>query len=186
MSMGTNAEFNEGMPIGSLVEYAGTTAPTNWVLCQGQALSRTDYAELFEIIGTTYGTGNGSTTFNVPDMRDRIAIGKTSSGTLGAKAGSKTNNLTITVPLPKHTHTVPAKGISWDAVVPDTSPYHANPTTAGNTNALSYGPKTSNGLTGDLSGTITTSQAGTGNKVSTGNFSIMPPTIALNYIMKVK
>lgn len=55
------------LPVASVVEFSDTTAPTNWLFCNGQALSRTDYAELYAIIGTTYGEGDGSTTFNLPD-----------------------------------------------------------------------------------------------------------------------
>ena len=67
-------------PVGSIVPYGGTSAPKGWLLCQGQAVSRNTYAELFEVIGTAFGTGNGSTTFNVPDLRETAPVG---SGTRG-------------------------------------------------------------------------------------------------------
>ena len=57
------------MPVGCVIPFAGAAAPTGWLLCQGQAVSRTTYAQLFSVIGTTYGSGDGSTTFNLPDMR---------------------------------------------------------------------------------------------------------------------
>lgn len=60
---------------GDTVLYAGSTAPSGWVLCDGSAISRTDYAPLFAIIGTTFGVGDGSTTFNVPDMRGATPVG---------------------------------------------------------------------------------------------------------------
>src|SRR5688500_3675360 len=56
------------IPTGSVVPYAGTTEPTNWLFCYGQAVSRTTYAALFTAISTTYGAGDGSTTFNLPDL----------------------------------------------------------------------------------------------------------------------
>lgn len=62
-------------PIGSIVSYGGATAPSGWLLCQGQAISRTIYAELFAVIGTAYGSGDGSTTFNLPDLRETIPVG---------------------------------------------------------------------------------------------------------------
>jgi len=62
-------------PIGSIQAYGGTTAPSGWLLCQGQAVSRTEYAELFAAIGTAFGTGDGSTTFNVPDFRETVPVG---------------------------------------------------------------------------------------------------------------
>jgi microcystin-dependent protein len=63
------------LPVGSVSMFAGSSAPTGWLLCNGAAVSRTTFSALFAIIGTTYGAGNGSTTFNVPDMRGRAAIG---------------------------------------------------------------------------------------------------------------
>lgn len=57
-------------PVGTINAYGGTTAPDGWLLCEGQALSRTDYADLFAVIGTSFGSGDESTTFNVPDMRE--------------------------------------------------------------------------------------------------------------------
>jgi len=80
------------MPVGCVIPFAGAAAPTGWLLCQGQAISRTTYAQLFSVIGTTYGSGDGKTTFNLPDMRGRVAVG--SDANLGAKAGAKTHALT--------------------------------------------------------------------------------------------
>lgn len=62
-------------PIGTILPYGGTTAPSGWFLCQGQAISRTDYADLFAVIGTAFGSGNGSTTFNIPDLRESVPVG---------------------------------------------------------------------------------------------------------------
>jgi hypothetical protein len=67
-------------PIGSIVPYGGTTAPSGWLLCQGQAISRTTYSDLFSAIGTTFGAGNGSTTFNLPDLREATTKGAGLSG----------------------------------------------------------------------------------------------------------
>ncbi len=62
-------------PVGSIQAYGGTTAPWGWLLCQGQAISRATYAELFNVIGTSFGSGDGSTTFNVPDLRGEFLRG---------------------------------------------------------------------------------------------------------------
>ena len=64
-----------GVPVGSVLPYAAGSAPSGWLACDGSAVSRTTYADLFTIIGTTYGVGDGSTTFNLPDMSGRIPIG---------------------------------------------------------------------------------------------------------------
>lgn len=79
---------------GTVLPFAGSTAPDGWLLCYGQAVSRTTYAVLFAVIGTTYGIGDGSTTFNVPDLRGRVAAGKDDMG--GSAAGVITKTLTGT------------------------------------------------------------------------------------------
>jgi microcystin-dependent protein len=80
-------------PVGSIQAYGGATAPCGWLLCQGQAISRATYAELFDVIGTSFGAGNGSTTFNVPDLRGRFAEGLASGDTLGARKNAGLPNI---------------------------------------------------------------------------------------------
>lgn len=63
------------MPTGTVIPFAGKTIPDDWLLCNGQAVSRTEYSELFEVIGTTYGNGDGNSTFNVPNLIERIPWG---------------------------------------------------------------------------------------------------------------
>ena len=98
----------EKTPVGAVMQYAGSTAPTNWLICDGSAVSRTTYAELFNVIGTTYGTGDGSTTFNLPNSKGRVPVGVNSSDTdfnsLGKTGGEKTHKLTIEE-MPRHNHT---------------------------------------------------------------------------------
>lgn len=62
-------------PLGIINAFGGTTAPEGWLLCQGQAISRTEYADLFAVIGTNFGSGDGSTTFNLPDLRGEFLRG---------------------------------------------------------------------------------------------------------------
>ena len=100
------------VPSGTIIMYGASAAPTNWLLCHGEAVSRTDYSALFGIIGTTYGTGDGSTTFNLPDLRSRMPVGigdGDAGGTaltdrsLGDTGG--TENVTLTESqLPAHNH----------------------------------------------------------------------------------
>lgn len=81
----------EPLPIGVTLPYGGATAPTGYLLCDGSAVSRTTYAGLFAILSTTYGVGDGSTTFNVPDLRQRFPMGKAAAGTgstLGGTGGA--------------------------------------------------------------------------------------------------
>jgi microcystin-dependent protein len=109
------------VPAGVILDYGGSSAPGGWLLCYGQAVSRTTYADLFTAIGTAYGAGDSSTTFNLPDLRGRVAAGKDDMGgsaasrltsttmtadgaTLGAVGGTQTHVLT-TGELASHTHT---------------------------------------------------------------------------------
>ncbi|MDP6740065.1 MAG: phage tail protein [Planctomycetota bacterium] len=71
-------------PIGTLLPYAGSSAPTGWAMCDGNAVSRTTYSTLYTALGTTWGTGDGSTTFNLPDLRGRMLAGKDDMGAFGA------------------------------------------------------------------------------------------------------
>lgn len=94
------------LPVGSIVPFGSDTVPENWLLCDGSAVSRTEYAKLFSVIGGNYGVGDGSTTFNLPNLRGRVAVGKDGTQTefdnLGEKGGEKTHQLTLGE-LPKHT-----------------------------------------------------------------------------------
>lgn len=121
-------------PVGVIQDFAGSSAPSGWFLCYGQAVSRSTYSELFAVIGTTWGSGDGSSTFNVPDLRGRATAGKddmggsaasriTSGGSgingasLGAAGGVQNNtiaqanlpNVTLTTTISagqgSHTHT---------------------------------------------------------------------------------
>ena len=80
-----------GAPTGCVFAFAGSSAPMGWLLCYGQAVSRTTYASLFSVIGTTYGVGDGSTTFNLPDLRGRSVAGKDDMG------GSAASVLNVTL-----------------------------------------------------------------------------------------
>jgi microcystin-dependent protein len=117
-----SSAFSSGM----LMPYAGATAPTGWFLCYGQAVSRTTYADLFAVVGTTYGAGDGSTTFNLPDLRGRVIAGKDDMGgvsadrltdqsggldgdVLGDVGGAETHTL-VEAELAAHTHSVPSGG----------------------------------------------------------------------------
>lgn len=113
------------VPIGSCIDFFGATAPnSSFVLAYGQAISRTAYSTIFAMFGTTYGPGDGSTTFNIPDLRGRVVAGKgdmggidaglltasyfgvvtgASGATLGAKGGAESHLLT-TPQIPSHTH----------------------------------------------------------------------------------
>ena len=115
----TLGQVKDAMPVGTVVDYAGATAPAKWALCFGQAVSRAGNPDLFAAIGTTYGAGDGSTTFNLPDCRGRVSAGKDDMGgtsstrlsafwstlatTLGGVFGTASHVLT-TGQMPSHNH----------------------------------------------------------------------------------
>lgn len=114
----TYGQLSAILPLGVPLDYLGTTAPPGWAFCYGQALSRATYSALFAVLGTTYGAGDGSTTFNIPDFRGRVAAGKDDMGgtdatrlgffgavakTLGGALGIASHVLT-TGQMPSHNH----------------------------------------------------------------------------------
>lgn len=165
-------QANDLSPIGSVIDYAGTTPPANWLLCYGQAVSRTTYASLFTAIGTLYGVGDGSTTFNVPDVRGRVSAGQDDMGgtsanrltnpgsvggmdgdTLGNTGGQEAHVQTI-AELAAHTHTKGPTG------------------TSGSFGLLDSGTASSSG------------NPATGSTGSSTAFNVVQPTIIFNKIIR--
>lgn len=120
LSLAGTAAAGGMAPTGVVLPFAGAAAPSGWLLCDGSAVSRTTYSSLFTAISTAYGVGDGSTTFNLPDLRGRVAGGKDNMGgtaasrlttagsgvdgaTLGASGGAQTHTLTANQ-MPSHTH----------------------------------------------------------------------------------
>jgi len=87
---GANLTGIEGIPTGTITPWSQSTAPTGFLECEGSAVSRTTYAALFAVIGTTYGAGDGSTTFNVPDLTDKVAVHKSNNKTFASSGGANT------------------------------------------------------------------------------------------------
>lgn len=177
------------IPLGGMIDYFGTTAPSsNFVFPFGQAISRTTYAALFAMFGTTFGVGDGVTTFNIPDMRGRVGVGKDDMGgaaagrvttagsgvdgaTLGAVGGAQ--NVTISIAqLPVHTPTIASNTLTYDkgsattvgasdtAIITVNRNFTTTPTAVG--------------------GSITMNAIGSGNATP-----IMPPTQVLNKLLRV-
>ena len=87
---GANLTGIEGIPTATIVPWSSASIPTGFLECNGQAVSRSTYAALFAIVATTYGTGDGSSTFNVPNLSDNVAVGKSNNKALGATGGANT------------------------------------------------------------------------------------------------
>lgn len=121
-----------GSEVGSIVPWGGASAPTGWLECDGSAVSRTTYASLFTAIAATYGAGDGSSTFNLPDIRGRTIAGKDNMGgsaanrltsgstidgaTLGTAGGGQTHTLT-TGELAAHNHVTGSTSTQHDGGV---------------------------------------------------------------------
>jgi microcystin-dependent protein len=98
----------DSIPVGTIIPYGNTTPPTAWLVCDGSELSRADYPDLFQVIGTTYGSGDGSTTFNIPDLRGREVIGSGSGPNLTTRPigqmGGEERHVLLESEMPNHTH----------------------------------------------------------------------------------
>lgn len=103
----SNHPYADTLPAGAVIPWSTNIAPPNWLLCDGSAVSRTTYASLYSVIGITYGAGDGSTTFNLPDMRGRTLVGRDITDSdflaLGQSGGAKTHTLTVEQ-MPSHNH----------------------------------------------------------------------------------
>ena len=169
-----------GFTSGMLMMWTTGTAPTGWLLCNGAAVSRTTYATLFALVGTTFGVGDGTTTFNLPDYRDRMPIGAGTTYSIAGTGGSKD---AITV---SHTHTLTDAGHSHKTDGTDGSNYHVVKANAdsffdyksdySNANDGNYisGSKTGTSTTG-----ITIDSAG-----SSGTNANLPPYLGIQFIIK--
>lgn len=133
--------FGGDTPVGAGMLWYTNTAPANWLICDGTAISRTQYGALFVVLGTTYGAGNGSTTFNLPDLRQRFPMGKAASGTGNSLAGTG-GSIDHTHTSAAHTHTVPAHyhgmGTGADLNITDSGSHvHSGTMSSGIASALS-------------------------------------------------
>jgi microcystin-dependent protein len=94
---GANLTGIEGIPTATIIPWSTASVPTGFLECNGQAVSRSTYSALFAIVGTTYGAGDGSSTFNVPDLCDNVPVGKSNNKALastgGANTAAKTGNI---------------------------------------------------------------------------------------------
>ena len=198
-----NVEPNP-IPAGAMMAWASDVIPANWLLCDGTAVSRSTYASLFAIIGTQYGSGDGTTTFNLPNLKGRTIVGKDGSQTefdvLGETGGAKTHTLT-TAEMPSHTHiqdshnhTQNAHGHSINDPghmhYMDQGPYTGggNYTPPGSDNRYQGNAPTRSSTTGiSINNATATNQATTATNQSTGGggaHNNLQPYIVLNYIIK--
>ncbi len=184
-------------PTGSLVMFGGGTAPDGWLLCQGQAISRSTYVNLFNVIGTTFGAGDGSTTFNIPDMQNKMP--RMDVPELGLTGGAEVHSHSVA----DHTHTIDNHAHTIEG---GTTPAHAHMyhTQSGSPNVFSERqtgvPSWTSGQETDATSRTSTDAHTAGVKVSgvtataaltpstngndTGYTWSFPPYLNLNFIIK--
>ena len=159
------------MPSGAMLQWPTATAPTGFLVCNGAAVSRTIYSALFAVVGTTFGAGDGTTTFNLPDFDNRFGVGAGDLYAVGATGGSKdavvvSHTHTATVTDPGHTHTIPTT---------------ANVTTSG-PNAMEDGSLNGGSYTVPSNTTgITVANSTTGESGTNKN---LPPYLGIYFIIK--
>lgn len=172
--------------VGMIFPFGGDSAPTGYLMCYGQAVSRTTYAALFAVIGTKFGEGDGSTTFNIPDLRGRGIIGPDNMGgsaagrvtgvTDGDSGGSESIDL-------EHLHTTGDHTLTIEEIPPHTHTCHATETQYGYGTALP--PVTTPGITntGSAGGGASHNHGDTGEALGDAQ-SIMNPYLAINCIIR--
>jgi len=173
-------KYSEASSTGTILPWSEATVPTGFLECNGQAVSRTTYADLFAVISTTYGVGDGATTFNVPDLQDNVAVGKSNNKALASTGGANTvsasgnvagstANATLSInQAGSHSHNIPVTSI----------------TTGGNSTASGMqGGANANRSTGNTGGSGAHSHNLSANFVGDAN-SVLQPYLTLIYIIK--
>ena len=182
---GANLTGIEGIPTATIVPWSSASVPSGFLECDGSAVSRTTYATLFGIVGTTYGVGDGATTFNVPDLADNVPVGKSNNKALASTGGANTvaatgnvggstaNATLSTAQLASHSH---APNIRYANPISIPSSFSVpGPAAKGNSiiNSLNNNTGSSSGHSHNMSATF-----------SGDSTSVLQPYLALIYIIK--
>tara|TARA_R100001015_G_C4599632_1_gene154640 strand:- start:106 stop:654 length:549 start_codon:yes stop_codon:yes gene_type:complete len=169
-----------GVKTGTIVPHGSTTVPTGFLYCDGSAVSRTTYANLFSVISTTYGAGNGSSTFNLPDLQNNVPLGRSGTKALGSTGGAESRTPSGSVSVANHTLTI--------SQIPSHNHLEGSHTEFGSTSSQSAGTRnTGNDSPGRRFFTSNTGGGGAhnhGGSFSGSSMSVLQPYLALNYIIK--
>ena len=175
---GANLTGIEGIPTATIVPWSSSSVPSGFLECNGAAVSRSTYSALFAIVGTTYGAGDGASTFNVPDLQDNVAVGKSGTKNLGSTGGANTvaasgtvggstaNATLSTAQLASHSHSAATVGPGFCGVQPSGGTPRAG---SGNTGSTGSGTGHSHNMSATFTGSAT---------------SVVQPYLAVIYIIK--
>ena len=175
----------EGIPTATIVPWSSASVPTGFLECNGQAVSRSTYSALFAIVASTYGGGDGSSTFNVPNLGDNVPVGKSNNKALASTGGANTvqatgnvggstaNATLSTAQLASHSHPVPTRAHPPSSAAPNypdgiSAGYHTGGGTGATANAGS-----GSGHQHNMSATFTGSAT-----------SVVQPYLTIIYIIK--
>ena len=177
---GANLTGIEGIPTATIVPWSSASVPSGFLECNGAAVSRSTYSALFAIVGTTYGAGDGASTFNVPDLQDNVAMGKSGTKALASTGGANTvtstgnvggstaNATLSTAQLASHSHSGGGSRLVTPVSPPmqSTGNHFYNPTNTGNQGS---GTGHSHNMSANFSGDAT---------------SVVQPYLTVIYIIK--
>ena len=194
-----------GTPTGGLMLWPTASPPANWLICNGSAVSRATYATLFAVVGTTFGVGDGSTTFNLPNYTDRMPIGAGSAYAVNAQGGAASTTLTTTE-LPAHSHSASSSssssflgtaGQTSNVDLSHTHSYNLGSITASGVyaqvTAVNAGPVNTSGASVNMNhahaftpvGSVSTSTSTSiGSTGSGAAFTNLPPYLGIYFIIK--
>ena len=176
---GANLTGIEGIPTATIVPWSSSSVPTGFLECNGAAVSRSTYSALFAIVGTTYGAGDGASTFNLPDLQDNVAMGKSGTKALASTGGANTvassgnvggstaNATLTTAQLASHNHNSPGARTGGDTPAGAWLVRPANPGV--NTSSTGSGTGHSHNMSATFSGDAT---------------SVVQPYLTVIYIIK--
>tara|TARA_R100001015_G_C4551941_1_gene113619 strand:+ start:69 stop:728 length:660 start_codon:yes stop_codon:yes gene_type:complete len=199
-----------GIPTATVVPWTDSSLPTGFLECNGQAVSRSTYSALFAIVGTTYGAGNGSSTFNLPDLQDEVVVGKSNNKALASTGGANTvassgnvssntntninvsgnvggstGNASLSTPqLASHSHNLPERGTQpQGGGSRNVIPVNFSPLSNYNTTNAGSGGSHSHNMSANFSGSGNASSS-TSSNFSGGSTSVLQPYLTLIYIIK--
>ena len=177
------------LPAATVHAFAGTSAPEGWAMCDGSEVSRTDYAALFAAIGTTYGVGDGSTTFNLPDMRGEFLRGLDNMGTAAGARGKDVDG-TARIVGQTQAQATAANGLSTTSGGSHTHRLSIRGVTASGSNAsgtasLMNNTPTGTAVTLNSNNTANTTGSTHSHSMQSSDTETRPANMAINYIIKL-